>query len=122
MIYRKEEFVQQDAEDAEFPIKQVDRLEPLQEGKSRFIGRAALNMTTPVGIQQVPVSFEIDAETIEDAFEGYNEHARPKIEELKQHVQQRLDELRRSEQERIVRPDAQQSNRIIRLDDLKKPD
>ena len=122
MIYRKEEFVQQDAEDTEFPIKQVDRLEPLQEGRSRFIGRAALNMTTPIGIQQMPVSFEIDADTIEDAFARYNEHARPKLEEVKQHVQQRLDELRRSQEERIVRPGVQESNRIIRLDDLKKPD
>ena len=122
MIYRKDEFVQQDAEDTEFPIKQVDRLEPLEEGTPRFIGRAALNMTTPMGIQQMPVSFEIDAATIEDAFARYAESAKPKLEEVKQRVQQRLEELRQSGEGRIVRPGDQDGGRIIRLDGLKGPE
>ena len=121
MIYRKDEFVQQDDQDTEFPIKQVDRLEPVGEGTSRFIGRAALNMTTPMGIQQIPVSFEIDAETIEDAFARYVQQAKPKLEEVKQRVQQRLDELRKAEQGQIVQPGQTDSGRIIRLDGLQNP-
>ncbi|NLW51191.1 MAG: hypothetical protein GXY85_10180 [Candidatus Brocadiaceae bacterium] len=119
MIYRKDEFVQQDQDDKEFPIKQVDRLEPVPEGPPRFIGRAALNMNTPMGIQQIPVSFEIEAETIQDAFARYTELARPKLEEVKQHVQQRLRQLHAAEQDQIVRPGGSDGDRIIRLDDLK---
>jgi hypothetical protein len=122
MIYRKDEFVQQDAEDNEFPIKQVDRLDPIGGGAPRFIGRAALNMTTPLGIQQIPVSFEIDAPTIEDAFARYTECAKPRMEEVKQRVQERLEELRRSEQGRIVQPGGRESGRIIRLDGLRGPE
>jgi len=118
MIYRKDEFVQDDTGDDEFPIKQIDRLEPIDGSASRFIGRAALNMQTPFGIQQVPVSFEIEASTIEEAFARYSDACRPKIEELRQQLQARLDELRRQEQTRIVTPG--DSGGIISINDLKR--
>lgn len=121
MIYRKEEYVQHDEDDSEFPIKQVDMLESLDGTQKRFIGRAALNMQTPFGIEQLPISFEIEADSIEGAFESYVETARPKIEEVKQHIQERLEEARQAEQSRIVTPGEAGlgSSGIVRLDDLR---
>jgi hypothetical protein len=124
MIYKRDEFVQDDTGNAEFPIMQVDRLMSLDEGEQRFIGRATLSMQTPVGIQQVPLSFEIEADSVEQAFARYAETARPKIEELRQRLQQRLEEIRRQEQSRIVTPDAAGGlgGGVIRLDDLRRKD
>ncbi|MHC4481408.1 MAG: hypothetical protein ACYS8K_03045 [Planctomycetota bacterium] len=120
MIYRKEEYVQHDESDSEFPIKQIDMLEATDGSRTRFIGRAALNMQTPFGMEQLPVSFEIAADSVEAAFEKYVEAARPQIEEVKQHIEERLDELRRSEQSRIVTPaEGGAGGGIIRLDDLR---
>jgi hypothetical protein len=121
MIYRKEEYVQHDEDDSEFPIKQVDLLEPVGSGEKRFIGRAALNVQTPFGIEQMPVSFEISADSVEAAFEKYVETAKPKIEEVKQHIQDRLEEWRQAQQNRIVTPGEAGSpaGGIVRLDDLR---
>jgi hypothetical protein len=114
MIYKKEEFVQQDDADSEFPIKQVDRLEAIDGGSSRFIGRVALNMMSARTVQQLPISFEIEAETIEDAFAKFAEAAREKIEE----VRARVEEMRREEANRIVTPDQAAGGGIIRLDNF----
>ena len=118
MIYRKDEFVSHDEEDKEFPIKQIDRLEPIDGSQPRFIGRATLNMMTRVGVQQIPVSFEIDAATVEEAFAKYVEMVKPKIEEFKQHLQERMEEMRREEQNRIVTPGEAVGGRIIKFDDM----
>jgi hypothetical protein len=123
MIYRRDEFVQDDTGDEDFPIMQVDRLMNLDESEQRFIGRATLSMQTPVGVQQIPLSFEIDATSIEQAFELYAQTARPKIEELRLRLQERLEELRRQEQSRIITPDAGGiPGGVIRLDDLRRKD
>jgi hypothetical protein len=118
MIYRKDEFVSHDEGDEEFPIKQIDRLEPIDGSQSRFIGRATLNMMTRVGVQQMPVSFEIDASTVEEAFAKYVEAAKPRIEEFRQQIQERIEELRREEQSRIVTPGEATGGGIIQFDDL----
>lgn len=107
MIYRKSEYVQEDREDGRFPVKQVEMLEPLDTGKkekSRFVGHVALGMQTPVGMQQIPVSFEIEAETIEDAFAKFNAHANPTIEETRRQIEQEVQKIRRDSSSRIVRP------------------
>lgn len=125
MIYKKEEYVQDDADDSEFPVKQVDCLTDLAEGAKRFIGRTTLNMQTPVGVQQLPISFEIEADSVEQAFGLYAETARPKIEELRRHLQERITELQRQEQTRIVTPGASgalPAGGVIRLDDLRGRD
>jgi hypothetical protein len=118
MIYRKDEFVSHDEEDKEFPIKQIDRLEPIDGSASRFIGRATLNMMTRMGVQQIPVSFEIDAAGVEEAFAKYVEMAKPKIEEFKEHLQERIEEMRREEQSRIVTPGEAAGGGIIQFDDF----
>jgi hypothetical protein len=123
MIYKRDEFVQDDTGDQEFPVMQVDRLMNLDESEQRFIGRATLNMQTPMGVQQIPLSFEIEADSVEQAFARYAETARPKIEELRHRLQERLEELRRQEQSRIVTPETGGlGGGVIRLDDLRRRD
>lgn len=120
MIYRKQEFVQDNSGDSDFPIKVIDHLESLDDAIVKFIGRAVLNMRTPAGIHQIPVSFEIDAESIEDAFEQYAEAAKPKIQEVRRHVQRQLDRLKSQQQPgRIITPDQAGGPDIIKFDDLK---
>ncbi len=116
MIYRKQEYVQDEPEDREFPIKQVDMLESLDGSAKRFLGRAALNIQTPAGVQQLPVSFEIEADSVEEAFEKYVETARPQLEEVKDHIRQRMEQLRQAEQSRIVTPGEAGASGIIDLD------
>ena len=122
MIYRKDEYIEETPDDAEFPVKQIERLESTDGSETRYVGRAALLMQTPFGIEQMPISFEIEADSIEAAFAGFAEHAKPKIEEVKQQIASRLDEMRRAEQSRIVTPDeARQSGLgIARLDGPKR--
>lgn len=122
MIYRKEELVQDETGDEDFPIKQIDRLEALEGDEQRFIGRATLNMQTPAGIQQIPLSFEIEADSVEEAFEKYSAAAKPKIEELRQRLQERLQEMRRQQDKRIVTPEPggqMPGEGVIKLDDLR---
>ncbi len=121
MIYRKQEFVQDETDDPDFPIKVIDQLEQVGGDDVRFIGRATLNMQTPIGIQQFPISFEIEADSIEEAFEDYVEAAGPRIEEVRQRVQEHLSKVREDLTNRIITPDQMQAQRrdIISLDDFK---
>lgn len=124
MIYRRDEFVQDDTGNAEFPIMQVNRLMSLDESEQRFMGRATLTVQTPVGLQQIPFSFEIEADSVEQAFARYVETAKPKIEELRRQLQERMEEIRRQEQSRIVTPDmgGGLGGGVIKLDDLRRKD
>ncbi len=124
MIYRRDEFVQDDTGNPDFPIMQVNRLLSLDESEQRFMGRATLTVQTPVGVQQIPFSFEIEADSVEQAFERYAETARPKIEELRQQLQERMEEMRRQEQTRIVTPEDSGGlgGGVIRLDQLRRKD
>jgi hypothetical protein len=121
MIYRKEEYVEEDDADAQFPIKQVDRLAALDGSEDRFIGRAALHIQTPVGVQQIPISFGIEADSVEDAFQSYAEQAGPKIDEVRQQLQERLEELRQKQRSQIVTPGGGSPSdaRIIDINDLR---
>jgi len=104
MIYRKEEYVEHCEEDAEFPIRQIDCLIDVADDSRRFLGRAVLNVQTPYGVQQVPVSFEIEADEIQAAFAKYVETAKPAIDDIRTQLQERFEEARRQEQSRIVTP------------------
>lgn len=120
MIYRKQELVQDDTGDPDFPIKVIDRLESLEGDTVRFIGRGAINMRTPAGVQQLPISFEIEAASVAEAFEKYSSEAKPKIEEVRQRLQQQLDRLREQQQNRIVTPgEGRVGPDIISFDDLR---
>jgi len=122
VIYRKQEFVEDQTGDPEFPIKVIDRLDSLDGEAFRFIGRATLNMKTPLGIQQFPISFEIVADSTDEAFQKYSQHARPKMEEVRRHIQSQLDRIHQEqEDEGALAPEkASGDGNIISLDDFKR--
>jgi hypothetical protein len=94
MIYRKHEYVQDQTGDEQFRVKVIDELTDVLGQTVRYIGRATVNMQTPLGIQQFPVSFEIEAASIEEAFAAYSQMAGPKVESVRRHVQALLDRLK----------------------------
>ncbi len=121
MIYQKHEFVQDDTGDEDFPIKLIDRLQAVDADEVRFLGRATLNMRTPMGIQQIPISFEIEADDIEDAFEQYSDKAEPKVEEVRRRMEQQIQRLRQEQDSQIVTPDQAggAGQQIVDFGDLK---
>ncbi len=124
MIYRKKEYVQEDKNDSRFPVKQIEMMEPVgsEEESARFVGHVGLGMQTPMGVQQIPVSFEIEAEDIKDAFDKFAACANPKIEETRRQVEQEVQKLRKESSNRIVQPgdmDLQNQGNVIDFDNLK---
>ncbi|MBS3763829.1 MAG: hypothetical protein KGZ25_11075 [Planctomycetes bacterium] len=123
MIYKRQEYVKEDEKDNKFPVKRIEVMEPVdEESDSRFVGQVALGMQTPVGVQQLPVSFEIEASSIEEAFNKFADEAEPKIEEMRQQVQQELQKARQKSSNKIVRPgemNLQNQGNVIDFDNLK---
>jgi len=104
MIYKREEYVEENRSDTKFPIKHIDVMTPADGGPARYIGQVALGVQTPVGVQQIPVSFEIEASSVEEAFRRFEEHAMPKLEEARRQIEEELQRLRQQASSRIVRP------------------
>ena len=104
MIYKREEYVEEDTEDQKFPVKRIDVLDPVDGSGKKFIGQLALGMQTPLGVQQIPVTFEIEADTVQQAFEKFAETAEPRIEETRQQIEEELRKVRQEASSRIVRP------------------
>jgi len=106
MIYQKEEFVEEGSDDEKFPMKRIERWEPVYEdAESKFIGSVALGVRTPSGVQQLPVDFEIDAEDLEEAFEKFEAAANPKVEEMRSRLQEQMQKARQQSSQNIVTPD-----------------
>jgi len=104
MIYKREEYVEEDAENSKFPVKRIIVLDPVDGAQKRFIGELALGLQTPVGVQHIPVSFEIEAQTIQEAFQKFEETAQPHLEETRKQIEEELRKLRQEASSRIVRP------------------
>ncbi len=123
MIYQKLEYVKEDEEDSKFPVKQIEMLKPHDEGgECRFVGHVGLGMQTPVGMQQIPVSFEIEAKDIEDAFSKFAAHANPQIEDTRKQIEQEVQKMRKESSNRIVRPgdmNLENQGNVIDFDNLK---
>jgi len=105
MIYRRENFFEEDPENRKFPVKQIEQLTALDGSAKRFVGRVSIGLQTPMGVQTMPVSFEIAAATIEEAFGKFEARAEDEVEKAKDEVQEQIQELRRQSQSRIVTPD-----------------
>ena len=105
MIYKREEYVEEAGENAKFPVRHIEVFTPQDGGKPRFVGQVALGFETPMGIQQIPVTFEIDAAMIAEAFQKFEKASEPKIEEARRQLEEEFHRLRREAQGRIVRPD-----------------
>ena len=61
MIYKREEFIEESPTDQKFPVKQIEVLSSLDGKESKYIGRVSLGLQTPMGVQTIPVSFEVEA-------------------------------------------------------------
>ena len=105
MIYRREEYIEEAGEDAKFPVKHIEALVPTDGGKTRYVGQVTLGLSTPMGLQHVPVTFEIEANTVEDAFGQFDAIADVKIEDARKGIEEEFKKLRDQASSRIVRPD-----------------
>ncbi len=104
MIYKREEFIEESPTDQKFPVKQIEVLSSLDGKESKYIGRVSLGLQTPMGVQTIPVSFEVEAKSIQEAFAQFSARADTEVEAAKKELQDELQELRRRSQNRIVTP------------------
>jgi hypothetical protein len=104
MIYRREEFFEEQPEDQKFPVKQVEQITSLDGSVKKFVGRVTLGVQTPMGVTSLPVSFEIEAASIQEAFTKFSQRAETEVEAAKSELQDELTEMRRRSQSRIVTP------------------
>ncbi|HPP11831.1 MAG TPA: hypothetical protein PKW42_03780 [bacterium] len=102
MIYKHEEYIEENAADSKFPIKQIEQLTSLDGKVKKFIGRVSLALQTPMGMTTIPVTFEIEAATIQEAFAKFSERAEAEIESAKRDLHAELQELRRQNASRII--------------------
>jgi hypothetical protein len=104
MIYRREEFFEEQPEDQKFPVKQVEQVTSLDGSVKKFVGRVTLGVQTPMGVTSLPVSFEIEAASVQEAFAKFSQRAETEVEAAKAELQDELTEMRRRSQSRIVTP------------------
>jgi len=105
MIYKREEYVEEvNTPDAKFPVRRIEVLTPVDGGKPKFFGEVTLGIQTPLGIHQLPISFEIEAESIHKAFKKFDETARPRVEEARLEIEEELRRIQREQASRIIRP------------------
>ena len=104
MIYKREEFVEENPENKKFPVKHIEQLSPIDGSQKKFIGRVNMGIQTAMGVQTLPVTFEIEAETIEGAFTGFEARAEEQIEKAKHELESQIQEMRHQAQSRIVMP------------------
>ena len=122
MIYKMEEYVEQGDEESRFPVKRIEVLTPVDGSTPKYVGHVALGVQTPLGVQQIPISFEIEAHEVTEAFSKFEEQAEPKIEEARKGLEEEMGRLRRESTGRIIRPDELapgSGGKIIDLKNLK---
>ncbi len=104
MIYKREQFVEESPDNEKYPVKSIEQLTPVDGSGTKFVGRVSIGLQTPMGVQSMPVSFEIEAETIEGAFAKFEARAETEVDRSRKDLEAQLHELRRREQSRIVTP------------------
>jgi hypothetical protein len=104
MIYKREEFFEENPGNERFPVKTIEQVTAVDGSETRFIGRVSLGISTPMGMSTLPVSFEIDAPSIREAFAKFEQIAEGEIDKAKSELQEQLQEVRRQAQNRIVTP------------------
>jgi len=104
MIYRREEFFEEQPEDQKFPVRQVEQVTSLDGSVKKFVGRVTLGIQTPMGVTSLPVTFEIEAASVQEAFAKFSQRAETEVEAAKSELQDELTEMRRRSQSRIVTP------------------
>jgi hypothetical protein len=105
MIYKREDYVEEsDQQGAKFPVKHIEALSPLDGSKTTYVGQVTLGIQTPMGVQQIPISFEIQADTVIEAFKKFEESAEPRVDEARRQIEEEIDKLRMEAASRIIRP------------------
>ena len=104
MIFKREEFIKENPGHEKFPVMQIEQLSAVDGDEKRFIGRVSLGVQTPMGTSTLPISFEIAASTVQEAFEQFEAKAESEIENAQKELQDQLQEVRRKAQNRIVTP------------------
>jgi hypothetical protein len=104
MIAKRESYVEEAQQDSKYPVRNLEVLTDIESGQARYVGQVALGIQTPMGVQQLPVSFEIEAESVKDAFGQFEERAEQEVAQARQRIQQEVDKARHEEAGRIVRP------------------
>lgn len=104
MIYKREEYIQEDPQNEKFPAKQIETLTPVTGGPEKYYGRLSMAVQTPMGMTSLPINFEIEAADIAEAFSKFEALADTEIEKAKNELQGQLQEMRRKSQSRIVTP------------------
>ena len=104
MIYKREEYIEENDQDQKFPIKRIDVLDPIDGSAKKFVGEVVLGLQTPVGVQQIPISFEIPAATVQEAFQKFGDTAQPRIDEARKQIEDEIRKIRQEASSRIIRP------------------
>lgn len=104
MIAKRETYVQEADRESKYPVRNMEVLSDIESGEQRFIGQVALGVQTPMGVQQLPVSFEIEADSVKDAFGKFEARADQEVAQARQHIEEEINKARREEAGRIVRP------------------
>ena len=81
MIYKRENFIEENPDSQQFPVRQIEKMSAIDGSSTKFVGRVSLGLETPMGVQTMPVSFEIEADTVEDAFAQF-ESRRKALEQI----------------------------------------
>jgi hypothetical protein len=119
MIYKREEYVEEAGEGAKFPVKHIEVFTPQEGGKPRFVGEVVLGLETPMGIQQIPISFQIEAEVVAEAFQKFEQYALPKIEQARREIEEEVRRVRREASGRIITPGKMGQGDLIDFNKLK---
>jgi len=115
MIYKREEFIEENVEDKKFPVKQIECLSATDGSDTKYLGRLTMAVQTPMGVSQMPITFEIDADGIEGAFQKFSSLADKAVEDAKKELEERIQEARQKAQSRIVTPDQLSTSGITQL-------
>jgi hypothetical protein len=104
MIYKREDYFEENEGDQRFPVKHVEVLVPIDGSPAQFVGQVTIGLSTPLGLQQIPVTFEIQARDVREAFQKFASAAEPQIEEARKSIEEEISRLRHEASSRIVTP------------------
>jgi len=120
MIYKREEYIEETGENAKFPVKSIEVLTALEGGTKVYVGRVTLGLQTPLGVQQIPVTFDIQASSVPEAFQKFDAAAEPRIEEARKSLEEELRKVRDESSRRIVRPGEVGMGGVVDINKLKQ--
>lgn len=104
MIYKRDEYIEESPDDRKFPLRQIEQLQTIDGSSTRFVGHVSLAIQTPMGYSNMPLSFEIEAPSLAEAFKKFPAAAEAEIENAKKELEEQIGEMRRKAASRIITP------------------